>query len=689
MKVNIAGKIRDINLPGKRCLLPLFEAVINSIEAIEEAQIAQGRILIRILCQDTLLSEQDGEAREVTGFEIEDDGIGFTQKNFESFDEEYSEHKANKGGKGLGRFCWLCVFKEVEVDSSFMEGEKRQARAFTFSVRSDDPVQPRESALGERKGNRTVVRLKTIKKVRGGQGGKNEDKYGALRGMKGITIARRIIEHCLEYFVGPNCPQIVIEDPRSEEGICLNTIFESEITYKSKTDELEIKGNKFTVLHVRLQTVYASHHQVHYCADGRVVTSENLEKRIPNLKSGISDQAGERFTYAAYVESPLLDETVTSDRTNFTASEDDQDLFAGDITWQDIREKIVEASKEYLRPYTEPVQSQKMQRVRTFVKSRPRYRAMLKYAEPLLEDMPPDIDDDKLETRLYEAYCQVEKELLEEGQKLFARKLEDEDVQEYETSFQKYFEKANDLNQSDLVRYVCHRKTILEFLKKLLQLRENGKYPLEEALHNALFPMGSTLDDAPENSHNLWVLDEKLVYHEYLASDKQLRKVFERTDSQAEPDIVSICPYDVPNAFGIPNETPLNSVVIIEFKRPMRKRYPDKKDPAEQDDNPFTQVFGYIEKIEKSRAIAKPGRPIGVSANPPYYCYVVADLTAQLQTRAKGFGLTPIPEGPAAGFFGFNPNYNAYIEVISYDKMISHAARRNTAFFDKLNMPNT
>ena len=78
--------------------------------------------------------------------------------------------------------------------------------------------------------------------------------------------------------------------------------------------------------------------------------------------------------------------------------------------------------------------------------------------------------------------------------------------------------------------------------------------------------------------------------------------------------------------------------------------------------------------------------PINVSPNAPYYCYIIADLNPQLQRRAKTAGLTPSPEGPVSGFFGYNSNYNAYIEVVSYDKMISDAEKRNTAFFDKLHI---
>ena len=37
MKASIAGRIRNTNLPKTKALLPLFEAVINAFQAIEEA----------------------------------------------------------------------------------------------------------------------------------------------------------------------------------------------------------------------------------------------------------------------------------------------------------------------------------------------------------------------------------------------------------------------------------------------------------------------------------------------------------------------------------------------------------------------------------------------------------------------------------------------------------------------------
>ena len=48
MKMNFKGLVNLHTLPKSAPLLPLYEAVINSIQSIEDAQIQDGRIEIKI-----------------------------------------------------------------------------------------------------------------------------------------------------------------------------------------------------------------------------------------------------------------------------------------------------------------------------------------------------------------------------------------------------------------------------------------------------------------------------------------------------------------------------------------------------------------------------------------------------------------------------------------------------------------
>ncbi len=145
METNLNGRLRNTLLVATGGLMPLFEAVVNSIHAIEEAALpmAKGRITVTVLrgTQQSLAFNDDigtdnGPTKEpILGFRIADNGIGFNDGNMASFRTLDSEHKVTKGGRGVGRLLWLKAFKRVSVDSVFAESKgKRKRRTFTFTA---------------------------------------------------------------------------------------------------------------------------------------------------------------------------------------------------------------------------------------------------------------------------------------------------------------------------------------------------------------------------------------------------------------------------------------------------------------------------------------------------------------------------------------------------------------------------
>ena len=146
------------------------------------------------------------------------------------------------------------------------------------------------------------------------------------------------------------------------------------------------------------------------------------------------------------------------------------------------------------------------------------------------------------------------------------------------------------------------------------------------------------------------------------------------TSAQQRPDII-VCN----GGFGFAEEqAPFGSIVIVEFKRPARDDYTDEE-------NPVTQVLGYIRKVREGLAKDRAGRPLNIAEHVPFYCYIVCDITPKLRVSAENANLTPTPD--AQGYFGFNSAQRAYVEVISFDKLVSDAERRNRILFDKLNLP--
>lgn len=137
MKTNLRHKIKQTPLPKWKPLIPLFEAVMNSIQAVRDAHRPKGtgNILIDIEREHELLQE---DHPAMTSFTITDNGIGLDDANFDSFNTAYSDYKEKVGGKGLGRFTWLKAFEKAEVSSTFLpKGEQALHRKFVFHERYD------------------------------------------------------------------------------------------------------------------------------------------------------------------------------------------------------------------------------------------------------------------------------------------------------------------------------------------------------------------------------------------------------------------------------------------------------------------------------------------------------------------------------------------------------------------------
>ena len=122
IKTNLIGRLRNLQLSKSRALLPLFEAVVNSIHSIDERlekdpsySIDASKIDIDIKYSDQLSLDKKQQP-EIIGFNIIDNGIGFEKSNYESFQTLDSLYKQSKGCHGIGRLLWLKAFENVNIE---------------------------------------------------------------------------------------------------------------------------------------------------------------------------------------------------------------------------------------------------------------------------------------------------------------------------------------------------------------------------------------------------------------------------------------------------------------------------------------------------------------------------------------------------------------------------------------------
>lgn len=120
----------------------MFEAVVNAIQAVDDApglDRGSASIEVRIVrgsqaAFDFGAATHPAYAEPIVDFVVKDNGVGFDDRNMESFLTLDSEYKSAKGCRGVGRLLWLKAFKRVEVNSRYLDDEKAlREREFAFT----------------------------------------------------------------------------------------------------------------------------------------------------------------------------------------------------------------------------------------------------------------------------------------------------------------------------------------------------------------------------------------------------------------------------------------------------------------------------------------------------------------------------------------------------------------------------
>lgn len=658
MRMNFKGLVNFHKLPITMPLLPVYEAVINSIQSIEESDIKNGKIEI-IIERENQMSISDMWETDIENIIIKDNGIGFTTENYNSFDTYASELKIEKGCKGVGRIIWLKAYNSVEINSTYKEDKKVINRKFKFDLDNEISNMNIEE-LNDTVNSQTIIKLCNLKR-----------EYRKKCPKKVDTIARDILNHCFAYYVLSKVPKIIISDNKT--NIDLDDLYKEYVKKNINIKEINFKDKSIAIIHSKNYMIRKKL-EINLCAHKRVVQSINLDKELRDISEKLVDDEG-KFTYVAYVMSDILDDNVNNERTKFNLSEH-QDLF-NETGMNELLEIVKKEIINFLSDDIDRLNKEKEEIIREYVNSKnPKYRNLIKNYPKLFNDIPWTDDEEKLELELFKQEQKYKLELKKEGKKLQSEIKKDiVDYEAYSKKSLEYAEKLSDMGKSNLADYVVHRKAILDILEQNLKYRdENSKiYSYEKNIHQLIFPMTKTSDDIDYMQHNLWIIDEKLAYHHYLASDTKLKSITEIESSSAkEPDILI---FDSPFAFTDENTQPYRNITIIEFKRPGREYYTDEE-------NPIKQVKEYMDDIVNGKIKGKNGEFLSNTENIRFFCYILCDINKTMHRYAKLDDLKKTPDN--MGYYKYIDSYNAYMEIIPYTKLIQDSQRRNKILFDKL-----
>ncbi len=630
--VDFAGRIRNFTLKKKDALLPLFETIVNSLQAIEDAGKASSEGLIEVKLNRLPVLDENMSRGEITGFTVTDNGIGFDNINFESF---------------------------LTSDSQ-LKGEDLYRRQFLFSLGStsiDDSV---TDAVQKDTGTR--IELRHVKR-----------EYLGYIPATGREIAERVMQHCLVYLLSKTCPTIIVDDEGDKTDI--NQMLAGMLETDSDNDELHLSGRVFNLLHIKMKVPEATNKRsipscrLILCADNREVLTKKLTGLPAGLDKWLVNEYG--FSYVGVLTSPYLDQHVSADRLSFDISADEDGMF-DEVGMNEITAAACASARGFLRDFIDAAVSGQRKQVEQYVtEEAPQFRHLLQYAPEGVAAIGIGATREEMDDSLYKLKREVEKSVQADNKELI-RKLESSqiDSDEYQEEFARQVQRVSDVNESMLAEYVVHRRAILNIYRAALNRQDDGKFKREAYLHELIYPMRTTSEDVAYPAHNLWLIDERLTYSSFISSDKP----FDGSAHEKRPDVMLL---NYPT-FVSADETdglPYDTVTILELKRPDRDDYTDSE-------NPIDQLLRYATKIRNGEARDSRGRYIAVNENTRMYLYAICDMTPKLRQlmEMRGFGETADGQGRVL----YNPNLKATIEVLPFDKIYRDANMRNQVYFRTL-----
>jgi hypothetical protein len=666
-KLNIEGVIKNIKSKSN-IYTPIIEAVVNSIEAIGEAKRKDGKIIISVKRDSqTPLFADTTTIPPIHDIDILDNGIGFDQTNRDSFDTFYSDEKKSQGGKGFGRFMFLKYFNDVTVESVFRENENIfKKRKFTFGkefqIITNENVQDTDE-------KETFSRISF-----------NTALKSNLLDKELETIARKLVEKLLIFFINENfnCPQILLkENEKDETEIELNSFITTreEIKLIAKKT-FNLKGfhsgeeQEFTAHVFKVYSPGNQKSKICLTAHNREVTEVALHKYIPEFEDDFFDDVERQtdfirrnYIIKVYVSGDYLNQNVSLEREAFDFDKEKPDILY-EFSQADIEKQAALTASEEFAQDVQVRSEKKRQKVTDYINSSaPWHKTYINDLD--LTTLPYNLDDEAIEVAL-----QTFKFKKEQKTKAEIRQILQNEDKRFEEKLPELLSKVTEAGKNDLAHYISTRKLVLDLFDDLLRRNTDGSASLEKEIHNVIFPMGKDDTNTRYENHNLWILDERLIFSQYVASDKKISK---KKEALGEPDLVI---FDKKQSFRGGENDFSNPLTIFEFKRPKREAY-------KQEDDPILQVGQYLDKIREGKYELPDGiEKIKVNDYTPVYGYIICDLTDKIKEFARTHQLTISPD--QEGFFGFHNGYKIYVEILSYKKLISDAKLRNKIFFKLL-----
>ena len=494
MNTNINSVVKDLkNITLEKVI---FEAITNSIQA------NANNIEIYFSAKNKSI---DDTYQLVDTVKVIDDGEGFNDKNVQSFNTYRSELKQGLGAKGVGRFLYLKLFKQIDIHSL--------SNTIKFTVERDVELKPSNSFYSE-----TTVLLSTAR-----------DTYF----LNPNKFEEKVKDHFLPYFKLLNdedkSVKITVHFDSIEDSIVIN----SNDIPSFETESFFVKKHQFTFSYI-LNNVDVDSYDGFYCAANRVVlkNSQLDTKRKFKFFNGI----GVKILFL--LSSSYFDQNVNDERDEFTINPvqiNQQDLYSN-LAWADIHRELSLTIKEACLKHGIDVEQEAKKNLNRSIDIAP---FLAHYLDKKNEIVLSSDDLIKNAKRDYEE------------EKQFLRDEKNKEHQDYKIKLSKVV-------QTELAEYIFDREKTINRLREI-----NDEELLEHEVHKLFMPKYTSSENQLDyRSNNLWLFDDRFMTYDKIFSEVQVKTVFpELANITKRFDLYSI----VSNTY---EKEKITDIVIIELKRP-------------------------------------------------------------------------------------------------------------------------
>ncbi len=536
MKFNFKNRVRNFKFSASDVFVPLYEAITNSIQAIEEKKnLKDSYINIRIERDSYRIADFTSG---IFAIEITDNGIGFVEHNYDSFCTSDSDYKFELGGKGVGRINWLKAFETTHVKSVYEENGKKYERLFSFNI-DDEIFNEKLTEVS----NDTICETKILL----------QNLYPEYRSATEISlkeIASKIIEHFATYFVIGAMPKMTIVDEQDE--IDLNEYFEQEKFIETYTENVTTNNSNFSVRHVFLNASVNAKHKIYICAQNRVVCSYDINN-IKDLPSAFLIDS-KKAIYQCYVSGEFLDNDVNSERTYFSnvVFEDSSLVDAPHFELAiNLYEVVYDRINSFLNNYLQPMIEIRDDQIISYIENYcPQYKYLIKYASDELKNISYSIasNPEKLSIELSKLALKINQKNKRQVNKT---------LQEASMNVKdKLLNLINPLSEnlkSEFATYVQKRNATIDVLERLLVLN-----PSTEEVVNKFFINEEASLESSSFDTNLWLLDERLIFnYELFKTDNEHLYIYK---SDVDKCIIAIYFEELENTYFSKENNPIEKI---------------------------------------------------------------------------------------------------------------------------------